>query len=107
MPGGGGGRCCGSSPGRGRGSHSASGSELPTSLSAAIGVTEQLVVDLGDTLDKVDHGAGQSCVRIVPAERLPDLREVRDIMFSWIRPVDMPSRINGGHASLRQEVDFD
>ena len=99
------------------------GSELPTGLSAAVGVTEQLVVDLGDTLDKVDHGTGQSFVRIVPAERLPDLREVRDVMFSWIRPVavltsqfflsdengevDMPSRINGGCASLRQEVDFD
>ena len=34
------------------------GSELPTGLSAAVGVTEQLVVDLGDTLDKVGHGAG-------------------------------------------------
>ena len=49
--------------------------------------------------------------------------EVRDIMFSWIRPVavltsqfflsdekgemDMPSRINDGRASLQQEVDFD
>ena len=63
------------------------GSELPTGLSAAVGVMEQLVVDLCDTLDKVDHGAGQSCVRIVPVERLSDLREVRDIMFSWIRPV--------------------
>ena len=99
------------------------GSELPTSLSAAVGVTEQLVVDLGDTLDKVGHGAGQSCVRIVPAECLPGLREVRDIMFSWIWPVavltsqfflsdengevDMPSRRNGGSAPLRQEVDFD
>ena len=91
--------------------------------SAAVGVTEQLVVDLGDTLDKVGHGAGQSCVRIVPAERRPFLREVCDIMLSWIRPmavltsqfflsdengeVDMPSRRNGGQASLRQEVDFD
>ena len=63
------------------------GSDLPTGLSAAVGVTEQLVVDLGNTLDKVGHGAGQSCVRMVPAERLPDLREVCDIMFSWIRPV--------------------
>ena len=97
------------------------GSELPTGLSAAVGVTEQLVVDLGDTLDKVYHGAGRLCVRIVLVERLPDLREVRDIMFSWFRPVavltsqfflsdensevDMPSRINGGRASLRQEVD--
>ena len=52
------------------------GSELPTGLSAADGVTEQLVVNLGDTLDKVGHGAGQSCVRAVPAELLPDSREV-------------------------------
>ena len=63
------------------------GSELPTSLSAAVSVTDQLVADLGDTLDKVGHGAGQSCVRIVPAERLPRLREVCDIMLSWIRLV--------------------
>ena len=99
------------------------GSDLPTGLSAVVGVTKQLVVDLGNTLGKVGHGAGQSCVRMVPAERLPDLREVRDIMFSWIRPVavltsqfflsdekgemDMPSRINGGRTSLQQEVDFD
>ena len=99
------------------------GSELSTGLSATVAVTEQLVVDLGDTLDKVGHSAGQSCVRIVPAERLPFLREVCDIMLSWIRPlavltsqfflsdengeVDMPSRRNGSHTSLRQEVDFD
>ena len=99
------------------------GSDLPTGLSAVVGVTKQLEVDLGDTLDEVGHGAGQSCVRMVPAGRLPDLREVRDIMFSWIRPVavltsqfflsdekgemDMPSRINDGRASLQQEVDFD
>ena len=73
------------------------------------------MVELGSTLDKVGHGAGQSCVRIVPAEHLPDLREVCDIMFSWIRPVavltshlflpdekgemDMPSHINGGRPS--------
>ena len=99
------------------------GSDLPTGLSPVVGVTKQLEVDLGNTLDKVGHGAGQSCVRMVPAERLPDVREVRDIMFSWIRPVavltsqfflsdekgemDMPSRINGGRASLQQDVDFD
>ena len=59
------------------------GSELLTGLSAAAGVTDQL----GSTLDKVGHGAGQSGVRMVPAERLPELREVRDIMFSWMRPV--------------------
>ena len=63
------------------------GSELSTGLSAAVGVTEQLVVDLGDTLDKVGHGAGQSCIRIVPAERRPFLQKVCDIMLSWIRPV--------------------
>ena len=99
------------------------GSDLPTGLSAVVGVTKQLEVDLGNTLDKVGHGAGQSCVHMVPAERLPDIREVCDIMFSWIRPVavltsqsflsdekgemDMPSRINGGRASLQQEVDFE
>ena len=53
----------------------------------------------------------------------PFLREVCDIMLSWIRPVavqtsqfflsdengevNMPSRKNGGQVSLRQEVDFD
>ena len=63
------------------------------------------------------------CAHIVPAEHLPDLCEVCEIMFSWIRPVavltsqfflsdvkgemDMPSHINGGRASLQQEVDFD
>ena len=98
-------------------------SELSTGLSATVGVKEQLVVYLGDTLDKVGHGAGRSCVRIVPAERRPFLREVCDIMLSWIRPVairtsqlflsdengevNMPSRRNGGQVSLRQEVDFD
>ena len=41
------------------------GSDLPTGLSAAVGVTEQLVVDLGNTLDKVGHGAGQSRVKSV------------------------------------------
>ena len=63
------------------------GSELLTSLSAAAGVTDQLFLDSGSTFDKVGHGAGQSGVRMVPAERLPELREVRDIMFSWMRPV--------------------
>ena len=57
------------------------GSDLPTSLSEVVGITKQLVVDLGNTLDKVGHGAVQSCVHMVPAEHLPDLREVRDIMF--------------------------
>ena len=98
------------------------GSKLLTGLSAAAGVTDQLFLDSGSTLDKVGHGAGQSGVRMVPAERLPELREVRDIMFSWMRPVavltsqfflsdeevelEMPLRINGGRASLQQEVDF-
>ena len=63
------------------------GSELLTGLYAAAGVTDQLFLDSGSTLDKVGHGAGQSGVCMVPAERLPELREVRDIMFSWMRPV--------------------
>ena len=95
------------------------GSELLTGLSAAAGVTDQLFLDSGSTLDKVGHGAGQLGVHMVPAEHLPELREV---MFSWMRPVavltsqfffsdeegelEMPLRINGGRASLQQEVDF-
>ena len=63
------------------------GSELLTGLSAAAGVTDQLFLDSGSTLDKVGHGAGQLGVCMAPAERLPELREVRDIMFSWMRPV--------------------
>ena len=46
-------------------------------------MTDQLFLDSGSTLDKVGHGAGQSGVHMVPAERLPELREVRDIMFSF------------------------
>ena len=72
------------------------GSELLPGLSAAAGVTDQLFLD---TLDKVGHGAGQSGVCMVPAERLPELREVRDIMFSWMRPVavltSQMKRVNG------------
>ena len=98
------------------------GSDLLTGLSAAAGVTDQLFLGLGSSLDKVGHGAGRSGVRMVPVERLPELREVRDIMFSWMRPVavltsqfflsdeerdlEMPLRINSGRASLQQEVDF-
>ena len=59
---------------------------------------------------------------MVPVERLLGLREVRDIMFSWMRPVavlisqfflsgeegalGMPLRITGDRASLQQKVDF-
>ena len=50
-------------------------------------MTDQLLLGSGGILDKVDHGAGQSCVHMVPVECLPELREVRDIMFSWMRPV--------------------
>ena len=98
------------------------GSELLNGLSAAAGVTDQLFLDSGSTLDKVGHGAGQLGVRMVPAERLPELREVHDIMFSWMWPVavltsqfflsdeegelEMPLSINGGRASLQLEVDF-
>ena len=73
-------------------------------------------------MDKVGHGAGRSGVRIAPVERLLKLREVRDIMFSWMRPVailtsqfflsdegddvEMPLHINDDRASLQQKVDF-
>ena len=60
------------------------GSDLLTGLSAAAGVTDQLFLGSGSSLDKVGHGAGRSGVCIVPVERLPELREVRDIMFSWM-----------------------
>ena len=82
------------------------GSELLTGLYVAAGVTDQLFLDSGSTLDRVGHGAGQ----------------LRDIMFSWRRPMavltsqvflsdeegelEMPLRINGGRASQQQEVDF-
>ena len=50
------------------------GSDLLTGLSAAAGGTDQLFLGSGSTLDKVGHGAGQLGVRMVPAERLPELR---------------------------------
>ena len=98
------------------------GSDLLTGLSVATGGTDQLFLGSGGILDKVGHGAGQSGVRIVPVERLSELREVCDIMFSWMRPVavltsqffisdegddvEMPLHINDGRASLQQKVDF-
>ena len=98
------------------------GSDLLTGLSVAAGGTDQLLLGSGGILDKVDHGAGQSGVCIVPVERLSELREVRDIMFFWMRPVavltsqfflsdegddvEMPLYINDGRASLQQKVDF-
>ena len=98
------------------------GSDLLTGLSVAAGGTDQLFLGSGGILDKVGHGAGQSCVRIAPVERLSELREVRDIMFSWMRPVailtsqfflsdeggdvEMPLRINDGRASPQKKVDF-
>ena len=63
------------------------GSDLLTGLSVAAGGTDQLFLGSGGILDKVGHGAGQSGVCIAPMERLSELREVRDIMFSWMRPV--------------------
>ena len=98
------------------------GSDLLTGLSVAAGGTDQLLLGSGGILDKVGHGAGQSGVCIVPVERLSELREVRDIMFSWMRPVavltsqfscrmkgddvEIPLHIDDGRASLQQEVDF-
>ena len=98
------------------------GSDLLTGLSVAAGKTDQLFSGSGSSLDKVSHGAGRSGICMVPVERLPELREVRDIMFSWMRPVavltsqfflsdeegdlEIPSRINDDRASPQQEVDF-
>ena len=98
------------------------GSDLLTGLSVAAGGADQLLLGSGDILDKVGHGASQSGVRIVPVERLSKLREVRDIVFSWMRPVavltsqffvsdegedvEMPLHINDGRASLQRKVDF-
>ena len=98
------------------------GSDLLTGLSVAAGGTDQLLLGSGGILDKVDHGAGQSGVCIVLVERLSELREVRDIMFSWMRPVavltsqfflsdegddvDMPLHITDDRASLQRKVDF-
>ena len=98
------------------------GCALLTGLSVAAGGTDQLLSGSGGILDKVGHGAGQSGVCIVPVERLLELREVRDIMFSWMRPVavltsqfflsdegddvEIPLHIDDGRASLEQEVDF-
>ena len=42
------------------------GSDLLTGLSVAAGGTDQLFLGSDGILDKVDHGAGQSCVRMVP-----------------------------------------
>ena len=63
------------------------GSDFLTGLSVAAGVTDQLFLGSGSSSDKVGHGAGRSGVRMVPVEHFPELREVRDIMFSWMRPV--------------------
>ena len=98
------------------------GSDLLTGLLVAAGGTDQLFLGSGGILDKAGHGAGRSGVRIAPVERLLKLREVRDIMFSWMRPVavltsqfflsdegddvEMPLHINNDRASLQQKVDF-
>ena len=63
------------------------GSDLLTGLSVAAGGTDRFFLSSGDVLDKVGRGAGRSSARMVPVERLLKLREVRDIMFSWMRPV--------------------
>ena len=98
------------------------GSDILTGLSVAAGGADQLLLGSGDILDKVGHGAGQSGVRIVPVEHLSKLREVRNIVFSWMRPVavltsqfflsdegedvEMPLHINDGRAFLQRKVDF-
>ena len=47
------------------------GSDLLTGLSTAAGVTDQLFLGSGSSLDKVGHGAGRSGVCMVPVGRLP------------------------------------
>ena len=89
VPGGGGGSLLWQPPGRCRGSPTGGWKgDLLTGLSAAAGVTNQLFLDSGSTLDKVGHGACQLGVRMALAEHLPELGEVRDIMFSWMRPIE-------------------
>ena len=98
------------------------GSDILTGLSVAAGGADQLLLGSGDILDKVGHGAGQSGVRMVPVEHLSKLREVRNIVFSWMRPVavltsqfflsdegedvKMPLCIDDGRALLQRKVDF-
>ena len=95
------------------------GSDLLTGLSVAAGGTDELFLGSGGILDKVGHGAGRSGVRIAPVERLLKLR---DIMFSWMRPVAvltsqfflsdegddvvMLLHINDDRASLQQKLDW-
>ena len=92
------------------------GSDILTGLSVAAGGADQLLLGSGDILDKVGHGAGQSGVRTFK------LREVRNIVFSWMRPVavltsqfflsdegedvEMPLHINDGRAFQQRKVDF-
>ena len=91
------------------------GSELLTGLSAATGVTDQLFLDSGSTLDKVGHGAGQSV--FVWFRRSVCRSCMKSVISSFLGTsqfflsdeegeLEMPLRINGGRASLQQEVDF-
>ena len=86
------------------------------------GGADQLFLSSGDILDKVDHGAGPSDVRMVPVEHLSRLGEIRNIVLSWMRPVavftsqfflsdegedvEMPLHINDGRVVLQRKVDF-
>ena len=58
------------------------GSDIQTGLSVAAGGADQLFLSSGDILDKVDHGAGRSDVRMVPVEHLSRLGEIRNIVLS-------------------------
>ena len=98
------------------------GSDIQTGLSVAAGGADQLLLSSGDILDKVDHGAGRSDVRMVPMEHLSRLGEVHNIVLSWMWPVavltsqfflsdegedvEMPLHINDGRAVLQRKVDF-
>ena len=97
-------------------------SDLLTSLSVAAGVTDQLFLGSGSSLDKVGHGAGQSGVRMVLVELWRSY--VKSVILCFLGcgqwpfctsqfflldkegDLEMPLRINGGRASLQQEVDF-
>ena len=63
------------------------GSELPTDSDAAMVVTENVDGVRGETLDAVDEGVGQSCVRADSAEAWPVLHDERSVMSFLVRPV--------------------
>ena len=98
------------------------GSDIQTSLSAAVGGEDRWCLSSGDNLDKVGHGTGRSDARMVPVEHLLLFSEVHNVMFSWLRPVvaltsefflsdegedvEMPLHINDGRSVRQRKVYF-